>query len=95
MAKELNCPSCGPDHKLIRKTNGDVVCGNCNTTFELGTEPKVVAIGEYEALKGRLAKVEADYAKLNELVAAGKPVPDASFAAAEIAEECEEEDEDI
>lgn len=91
MAKELTCPSCGPDHNLIEKTNGDLVCGFCNGTFHPGVEPKVVAIGEFDELKGRLAKVEADNLDLRELIASGKPVPDAAFAAAEIAEECEAE----
>jgi hypothetical protein len=71
MAKELDCPNCGPGHKLVPKANGDGVCATCNGTFTPGPEPKLVAIGEFDEMKGRVDKLEADNAELRALL--GKP----------------------
>jgi len=95
MAKELTCPNCGPDHKLIEKTDGDLVCGFCNGTFHPGIEPKVVAIGEFDEVKQRLAKVEADNLELRELVSAGKPIPDDEDAKDEPIVTPEETEQDL
>jgi hypothetical protein len=82
----MECPNCGPGHKLVWKESGDGVCGVCGGTFKPGPEPKLVGIGEFDVLKGKVEKLEADNADLRKLLAAGKPVPDAAFAAAEVAE---------
>jgi len=89
MAKELFCPSCGPGFKLITKDNGDGVCASCNGTFHPGPEPKLVAVGEFDELKGRVVKLEGENAELRKLLPKppDKPVPDAAFAEAEKAEE--------
>ncbi len=68
MAKDLHCPNCGPDHKLVWKDNGDCVCPTCNGTFHPGPEPKLVGIGEFDELKGKVTKLEADNAELRELL---------------------------
>jgi len=75
MAKELHCPNCGPDHKLIWKENGDCVCSTCNGTFHPGPEPKLVGVGEFDVLKGKVTRLEADNAELRELLK-GKPPAD-------------------
>lgn len=68
MVKDLDRPNCGAGHKLVWKSDGNGVCGTCNGTFTPGPEPKLVAVGEFDAMKGRVAKLEADNAELRELL---------------------------
>lgn len=92
MAKELTCPNCGPDYTLVPKANGDAVCPTCNGTFHPGPEPKVVAVGEYEELKGRVSKLETDNRELRERL--GKPLGDPPQKTEEPAAD-DDEDEDV
>ena len=68
MPKDLDCPNCGPGHKLVSKDNGDGVCAACGGTFRPGPEPKLVGVGEFDEIKGRLSKIESENKELRELL---------------------------
>jgi hypothetical protein len=64
----LDCPNCGSGHKLVWKTDGTGVCGSCNGTFTPGPESKLVADGEFDEVKGRVAKLEKENDELRGLL---------------------------
>ena len=93
MVKEYECPNCGPGHKLVGKENGQGVCATCGGTFTPGPEPRLVAVGEFDAMKGRVEKVEKENAELRELLKQ-RPAPDVPPAPKVTPDDPPEEDEE-
>lgn len=74
MAQELKCPNCGAG--AVAKEGGGLVCTNreCggSFTFQEG-EARLKGVGEYEKLQGKVDKLEAHQAEIDELLGRAKP----------------------
>ena len=95
MAKELKCPNCGA--AVVKKEDGSYVCTDqgCGGTFTFKeAEAKLTGVGEYELLKGKVEKHDADLVAIRELLGKNDPPAEADEEPEQDQEESEDNEHD-